>query len=424
MKWTKFYLPAVALLLTACSQTTGEPEIVNEEEENKPELPVLNEREDIRLTRSEEQALASQNAFAFNLFKNKHIVNNEVNDLISPISASTCLGMLANGVEGEALGELVKALLPEGGSLDDLNSLNKTLATALVTVDNSTKLSLANSIWADKNIKLNSNFTAKNADFFNATSQYTDMYSQSGADQINSWVSENTNGLIEKIFNDAPSIDLTLVNTLYFKGSWVNPFDEKDTEKKEFLNADGTRTNTDMMYRKLQGRYADQKDYMAVTLPYGNEAYSFIAVMPSENVGLDSFISGLDTKKWSEIKKSMKDDMNIKVTLPKFNVRYEWKDLKKTLKAMGVEKLFTAKDALTGICDKWLDPGQTTMTQNAVLSVDEKGAEGAAETHIKLATCDNSIPKDPVVNLNRPFIYVIEEQSTGAVLFIGKIDKL
>lgn len=415
-------LIGITLGMAACSQEAYVPDNVKPNEQ-----PALNERTDITLTRAEQQTLSSQNTFAFNLFQTKSALDAETNTLISPISASTCLGMLSNGVTGPALDELLGVLLPEGGSLDDLNALIMTLAPALAEADNSTTLNLANSIWADNHISLKSDFLNRNATYFNASSASIDMFSAAAADMINGWVNETTNGLISRIYNGAPMTDLTLINTMYYKGSWVTPFDAKNTVKTTFRNADGSVSETEMMNVTIsQAFFEENNSYKAVGMPYGNHAYSFYAILPDEGTSLDSFIKTFDSEKWKEIKKALYPTYDVKVSLPKFSVNYSWDDMKATLSAMGVKRLFSDNGSLSGICDKTLDASSMSVKQTSVFSVDEKGAEGASETHIDIFTSSGtpSVPRENIIELNRPFLYLIEEQSTGAIIFIGKFGKI
>ncbi|MDE6009533.1 MAG: hypothetical protein K2G90_10050 [Muribaculaceae bacterium] len=410
-------------LMTGCSNDDEtpypKPKPV-EEPTPKPEPMVIKERMDISLTPQQKEGVMLQNDFAFRLF-NEDKKGNSSNSLISPLSLTMCLSMAANGASEEVRNEIVDNLLPGGGSLDELNSLNKYLVESLSDVDNSSILTLANSAWVDRKFTLLSPFSESIREYYNAESASLNMYSGEATDRINEWVNSTTNGLIPQLFTTAPACDLTLINTMYFNGAWWDPFEEKYTDKGMFSNENGSRKEVDFMNKYNPFNIAITSDYSVLQLPYGNKAFSFYALMPSEGHTLD-----LTAEKWDEIKNGM-CFQEVIISMPKFETEYNVSDMQRKMESAGISKLFNSGDALINTVSPTALGGDLSMVHKTVFKVNEIGAEGAGLTAAFWCTAaldGGETPKTPEIILNRPFIYIVEEQSTGAILFIGAIRNL
>ena len=412
-----FGMLAVGSVLTGCSNddVATEP---NPTPKPAEEPFVLKERKDIALNATQKEGIVMQNDFAFRLFgvDNK---NNTSNSLISPLSLTMCLSMAANGASEEVRDEIVNNFLSNGGSLDELNTLNQYLAEALVDVDNSSTLTLANSAWVDKDYKILSPFADSIKGFYNAESSELDFSSPKAVDKINGWVNETTNGLIPTIFETIPPMSkLILVNTMYFNGAWLSPFMKELTEKSVFNNEDGKAVEVEFMSQTDRFDHVITPDYSVAQLPYGNQAFSFYALMPSEGTTLE-----LTAEKWSDIKKELEMG-KVVISLPKFEIQYEVRESPKKMEKAGLSKLFTTSGALGNTVTPALPEGYVDMIHKTVFKVNEIGAEGAGLTGMgwaELGPEGGETPKTPEIILNRPFIYIVEEQSTGAILFIGAV---
>lgn len=412
----------VAGFLAGCSDS--DDDFYPKKEENPVEEKdpfVLKDRVDIPLNQRQKEGVALQNDFAFRLF-NADAVSNGKNTLISPLSMTMCLSMAANGASEEVRNEIVERLLPNGGSLDDLNNLNKYLASELAEVDNSAILTLANSVWVDKKFSLLAPFQESIKEYYNAESCVLDMLSRQAADRINEWVNTTTNGLIPQLFSGAPSCSLTMINTMYFNGAWWDPFEEELTEKGIFNNEGGTEKEVEFMHKNGNiFNMAITPEYSVLQLPYGNEAFSFYALLPSEGQNMT-----LTAEKWTTIKEGM-HTTTVNISVPKFEVSYEVAKLNTKMRAAGISKLFDAADPLKNTVTPSLSQGSVEMVHKTVFKVNEIGAEGAGLTALLWVTSpgpDFNPAPTPEIVLDRPFIYIVEEQSTGAILFIGAIRNL
>ena len=381
---------------------------------------VLKQRQDIVLNSLQKDGLIAQNDFAFRLF-NIDVASTDKNSLLSPLSITQCISMAANGASEEVRDEIVGNFLPNGGSLDELNALNKYLVESLVDVDNSSILTLANSVWVDNKYNLLTQFSESVQEYYNAESDVLDMYSRQATNRINEWVSSTTNGLIPELFQSAPASDLTLINTMYFNGAWWDPFEKENTEKGIFNNENGNSQEVEFMHKNNIFKIAITSDYSALCLPYGNEAYSFYALLPAEGQSLD-----LTQEKWETIKKDMQSS-RVVISMPKFETEYNVDDLHSKLEKIGMGSLFNTSGALRNTVTPNISDGTVDMVHKTVFKVNEIGAEGAGLTAVIWVTADLSgttPPPPPEIILNRPFIYIVEEQSTGAILFIGAVRNL
>lgn len=407
----------IASLLSSCS---NEEEVPYPKPKPVEEPFVLKDRQDIALNPTQKEGIAMQNDFAFRLF-NADVASTTKNSLISPLSIAQCVSMAANGAAEEVRSEIVGNLLPNGGSLADLNSLNQYLSDALADVDNSSTLTLSNSVWIHNKYSLLSPFSNAIKEYYNAESGVLDMTSQSAADRINSWINSTTNGLIPSLYSKAPGGDMVLINTMYFKGEWTTPFREEVTEKAIFANEDGKSPEVDFMNSYNNYRMVSiNSDYSIAQLNYGNKAFSLYALLPAEGTTL-----ALNAEKWKEIKESM-EKRDVDISLPKFEVEYTVDDMENKMVQAGMNKLFTSGGAFLNTVSPKLDGSQVTMRHKTVFKVNEKGAEGAALSEMGAVTFGpgENVPKRPSIVFNRPFVYIVEEQSTGAILFIGAIRNL
>ena len=223
-----------------------------------------NEYEPIVMTKTETE-LASQGAdFAFRFFRavDKSLQENgglpqEERDeplFVSPLSASFALSMLANGADGETLQELTDALGFSGYSMEEVNAYYKKLAEELPKQDKQSRLALANSLWLDAQFDALATYKGVLTDSYDAEVRQVDM--ATAMDDINNWCSQKTNGLIPEILkkNEA-GLSMLLLNALYFKGEWDEPFDVEDTQEDVFANADGTESRAAFMNKEDWLRY-------------------------------------------------------------------------------------------------------------------------------------------------------------------------
>ena len=417
MMYKKLFLGMAALSLLAACQNDDLPGGGNEYE------PIV-------MTKTETE-LASQGAdFAFRFFRavDKSLQENgglpqEERDeplFVSPLSASFALSMLANGADGETLQELTDALGFSGYSMEEVNAYYKKLAEELPKQDKQSRLALANSLWLDAQFDALATYKGVLTDNYDAEVRQVDM--ATAVDDINNWCSQKTNGLIPKILKENEAgLSMLLLNALYFKGEWDEPFDEEDTREDVFTNADGTESRAAFMNKEDWLRYVQNDLFGMVSLPYGNGAFSLQVLLPHEGVALADCMEALNGDAWADLLNEL-SFMEVDLKLPKLKTDRILDDLRPALEAMGVKKAFAEGTDFSKLSGQSLF---ISLVRQAVsFNMDEKGTEAAAVTAVGGVSA--APPPSPVIDFHvqRPFLLVLTEKSTGCVLFIGKVVKM
>ncbi|MBK5195597.1 MAG: serpin family protein, partial [Proteiniphilum sp.] len=329
--------------------------------------------------------------------------------------------MTLNGAAGDTKTAMQEALLwSDFPDNEAINSYYKKLNEALLKTDPSTRLSIANAIFTNQSVTINTNFINTNQTWYDATVQRVDFSNPATTAVINQWASDHTNGLIKKVIDKTNYNDLMyLLNAIYFKGIWTTEFDVKNTTKKTFTGEDGTIQQVDMMKQKATFSYTEDQTLQMVQLPYGNQAFSMMVLLPKEGKKLKDVLTATrQSDYWSDLKSGLRE-AEVDLFLPRFKTEYS-KYLNEVLTKMGMGVAFTDAADFTGITD--IPARISFVKQDTYISTDESGTEAAAVTTVGMVM--TSMPGEPqsvVFNAERPFIYIIQENSTGAVLFMGAV---
>lgn len=406
-------------LFSGCSDEEEKPEN-NKEEKPAEKIEVVK----IELTTDEKEVCADANDFSYKFFKQISAEEADSNIFVSPLSVQMAFAMVANGANGNTLNELQTALGFDTARTDTLNNYCRKMITQLPTLDKSTKIDIANSIWVDEQMPLNEDFAETNRTIFDAEISNVDMGGKATLNLINDWCNVKTNGCIPRIINELKKeCKVILANALYFKGLWTKVFSEENTKDEEFSNFDGSKSAVPMMQQEEEFAYGETSDYQIATLPYGNGSFVMDIILPKEGISLNNCISGLSKDKMKDVYDQMtKEQLNLK--LPRFELESS-KELIETMRNMGVNDAF-----VSGVADFSRISASPLLyigeaLQRAYIKVNEEGTEAAAVTVIEVVNDALPAPKNTILfHVNRPFALTIRETSTGAVLFMGKIVKL
>ncbi|MBE5957249.1 MAG: hypothetical protein E7254_00090 [Lachnospiraceae bacterium] len=335
------------------------------------------------------------------------------NILVSPTSLNMALGMVANGADDEARAELEKYL---GKTVAE----NNKYSLDLINRKSDVLMSLNNSFWYRKGMLPMDSFKKALSDYYKAETNSTPM-DASTVDDINNWVADKTDDMIKKLV-DTKDVDINtqsiLVNALLFDAKWTRQFDPSDTYDRSFTDFDGKK-NTVSMMNITENIYYENDYATAFEKTYGKEGdYSFIGILPKKSGKFA--LKNLEIKKLLDTKTSNK----VKVGLPKFE--YDWKDtLNETLKKQGLEKIFDRNNLHF---DRILvdDPLYVSkIIQACKIQVGEEGTKAAAATAlIAKDTCIMPVEGLKEVILDRPFAYLIKDNKTGEILFMGKVTSI
>lgn len=381
---------------------------------------IINNSEPLELKAGMEVKVEQDNQFSFELLRQVIATNEtEKNIFISPLSVSIALGMARNGAAGSTLSEIDKALFLDELTNDQINEYYKILLKGLPKVDYSTKINLANSIWYKEGFPIKNDFLKVNAEYFDAEIDELNFDDPNSVNIINDWCAEKTNDLIKEPLNEISADALMyLINAIYFKGSWANPFDPESTYTSFFKNEDGIYYPMDMMQIKDSFEYFEDTNTQYVRLPYGNGSYNMTILLPEENTTVKSVIKDLNTEKWKNIQSNL-TSQELKLFLPKFKVECKF-ELKEAMRNMGMNTAFTNLADFSKISDYQLFISR--IIHSTYCEVNEEGTEAAAVTIIEFE--NTSIPNYPVVLINRPFAFIISEKTTGAIIFASKIGEI
>ncbi len=371
----------------------------------------------IPLKKGMQKRVEQDNAFAFDLFKEVVATTDEKNVFISPLSVSMALGMTWNGAEGATKSGMEAALKLSDMTPDEINEYYQIVLDNLPSVDKSTQLNIANSIWYREGFSIKQPFVEINKEYFKAEIKDLDFSHPSALKTINNWCAKQTNNLIkeplDRITADAM---MYLINAIYFKGIWVNKFDKKHTSDDDFHTEDQKVNRVKMMYQQNGFRYHEDEKAQYLDMPYGNKAFSMTVVLPKEDVSTQEALDAIDAKKWNNIINSHIQE--VKVYFPKFKIEAKY-ILNQVLSNMGMEQAFSRSADFSGITDESLHISR--IIHSTFCDVNEEGTEAAAVTIVEMELTSSPPDNVPIFEANRPFIFMIRENSTGLILFMGKM---
>ena len=357
------------------------------------------------------------NDFALDLFR--QVQDERKSQLVSPISIVYALGMLNNGATGETQAQINRALGFGDAGADSINLFCLKMLRRANRLDSETRVMIANNIYVNQDYQLLPDFVSKARLFYDAEPETRDFADGKTCDVINRWASDHTEGMIDKVLDDSsfdPEAVSYLLNAIYFKGTWTHQFKKELTKRREFYHVGETEEMTycDMMSQEKRFNYAETYDVQALQLPYGNGSFVLTVLLPKTMKGqpLNRLPNVPTSYEWQLLNKQM-SQLEVNVQLPRFETTTDV-DLVPVMQKLGVTKAFTDDAEFSNFC--YRPTCISLMKQAARIKVNEEGTEAAAVTTTGLAT--TSAPT--IFNANHPFLYVISEQQTGAILFIGQ----
>ncbi|WP_437909238.1 serpin family protein [Sorangium sp. So ce327] len=372
-------------------------------------------------------ALADTNAaFAQRLYGKLAATKDKL--FFSPASISTALAMTYAGARGETAAQMAKTLeftLPPEALHPAFAGLLKELA--LATGPKGPELRIANRLWGQAGLPIEPAFQSTTQQHYGAVIELVDFKggSEPARGRINQWVEQQTNGKIKDLMPAGSITGLTrlvLTNAVYFKGKWATPFDKQATKNEPFTVKPGTAPAVPMMRKTLQAGFGKTADASVLELAYEAQSperrLAMVVVLPAQVDGLakvEQRLAAGELKAYVEALHPARVD----VALPRFKMTAEL-ELSATLSALGMPLAFDDKKAdFTGITRA--EPLFISQVRHkAFVEVNEEGTEAAAATGVVVAT--RSAPAQPqVFRADHPFVFLIRDVATGAVLFMGRV---
>ncbi len=372
------------------------------------------------LTPLEKKLVRSSNDFGFNLFKEVAREDSSENIFVSPLSVSMALGMALNGANGETERAMKSTLGFGDMDLQSVDASYKSLIALLLQADPKVIFELANSIWYRNTFQFESSFFDVTRKYFGAEVKGLNFNDPASVNIINQWVDQNTRGKIKKILDYiSPQDVMFLINAIYFKGTWTYQFKKEATQDDDFYLPDGSKITVKMMNQSGTYDYFETDQFQAIDLPYGDGAYSMTIFLPKPNFSLDSLITQLTPQTWS-VWMGQFEKKKGAILLPKFTLKYKIR-LNKALETLGMGIAFDPQRAdFTRISKK----GQLYISyvkHKTFVKVDEEGTEAAAVTVVGFGVVSVGSSEEFVMIVNRPFLCVIREHTSNALIFMGKI---
>lgn len=337
------------------------------------------------------------------------------NVCLAPTSMQQTFSILANGLEDDFRDKVVQAMGFE--SIDELNMENLALLNKLGQDDEYVKVALGNSLWIDKKWgPVKPAYASDMQKYYNATIDMLNIFNNVDSVQnvLNAWAKEMTNNVVSEfpmgIHNDTKMVVAT-INC--YEGKWAYPFNPAHTELQSFYNIDGKTKQVMTMSNTEELNAFVDKELKMLELPYGQGYYSMILVMPTETEKLDSIAANADWWAWHE--KMAKREVSF--TLPRFSINTNWYHIEDLLPELGMPEAM----------ELHLEKAMPKMTQldmihqTVALTVDESGTKAVTISSI---SGDIASANEIYISFNKPFIFAIRENTTGAILFMGKVVKL
>jgi serpin B len=365
----------------------------------------------------------ANNQFAFELYAKFNEQSKDNNIFYSPYSILTALTMTYEGARGKTAEEMRSVLhIPEDPDARRPNFAS--IYNDINKKDKPYKLSTANALWAQKDYRFLEEYIQCVEKYFGGKVTNLDFAgaSEQSRQTINKWVEDQTNNKIKDLI--PPGLlnaytRLVLTNAIYFKGTWVKQFDEKDTREEDFTTSSGKTTKVPMM--RLTGdnakfKYGETDEIQVLEMPYSGDELSMLIILPKAEdlAGVEESLSLEVLAGWQD----MLYEQRVDIFIPKFKFETKY-FIAENLKEMGMPTAFGSTADFSG-----MDGTKALFIQNVVhqafVEVNEEGTEAAAATGVVMGIT-SARPITPVFRADHPFIFMIINNSTGNILFMGRV---
>jgi serpin B len=368
--------------------------------------------------------VTGNNVFAFDLYA--QLRQEKGNLFFSPYSISNALAMTYAGARGETAKQMAQTL-HFGLAQDDLHTAFSELVKHFNKKSPQRKyqLSVANRLWGQKGYTFLPAFLKVTEDQYGAGLDELDFAgaTEKARQTINAWVEKETQDKIKELIKQGvllPDTRLVLTNAIYFKAPWLESFSEKATKEEMFTTAAGDKVKVPMMRKGDRMSYMAEDTFHAVAIPYAGHELSMVVLLPKKVDGLTELERQLTSANLDAWLKKMQP-YQVDLKLPRFKNTSEF-NLKKVLSKMGMALAFADSADFTGMTSQEklkIDE----VIHKAFVDVNEKGTEAAAATAvIMLPTSAVINPKTATFHADHPFLYLIRENQTGSILFMGRVE--
>ena len=363
---------------------------------------------------------AANTGFAFDLLKQISREQPATNIFISPFSVSSVLQMVANGAAGETKVEMQHVLKTAGLPAETLDVAGKDLSQSLNSQTN-VILNLANAIWYQEGFHLKPAFVSDNQNFFLAKLAGVDFGKPESAQTINDWADTSTHGKIKDVVQwpFPPLTRVILANAIYFKGRWDRPFEGRSEDNLFYVLPRGKPKLVPTMWQHGHFNYQQGDGFQAVRLPYAGGHLQMYLFLPDTNSTPEKLLADLNADTWqNKILPRFHDEQGL-LGLPRFKLDYDV-ILNDPLKALGMRQAFAGAADFSAMAEEPLFVSE--VKQKSFVEVNEEGTEAAAVTTVNMKAAGIFRPEKTFeMIVDRPFFFVIADDQTKTILFMGVI---
>ena len=379
----------------------------------------------IQMTAKQKAMVEKSNDFSFNLFREvyrQHQTESQGQKsmFFSPMGATLMMGMMAEGAEGETQREILKTMCLDKATAREVSQMCEVLIDDVPEADRQVTLKIANAIYTNKGYNLKKEFKECMDEYYDADIRSLDFSKTESINAINNWAKDKTNGKIQKIIDRlSPDAVAYILNSIYFNAKWTNQFDREDTKTETFVTESGEARQTEMMNNNAIVACAANDVMSMVCLPYGSgTVWNMYVLLPNEGKTVDDVLNSLNTESWMNVCKGLKN-MRLNLKMPKYSTD-NIIDMKTALAAIGMTKAFSPNAEFGKITDS-KDMYISSMAQRAQINVTEEGTEMVAVSTGDLSSLGGGadIFGNGEFFANRPFVYIVAENNTGAIFFAG-----
>ena len=405
MKKILFLFFVASLMLAACDSS---------DEPNNGKWTLT---KDIDLSLNDIETVDGLNDFSYSMMKEAAAMAEDGDFCVSPLSMSMYLSMFANASNGEIRQEILNAL--NANDVASLNSLNEKLLHYLPYEENGSALLINNRFWLSNRFKVSSDFKSTVGNVFNAGVESVNFTNSNTVPAINRWISDKTNGMIQSFLDKDWDYYMGCVqisaNTVYFKGNWSSRFSERNTVSEVFHGSKGD-AEVNMMHQQITANYAQNENFQYVRKDFkGTNVMELY--LPAEGITVDQILSLL-TPETIDLLRNNEEKYEVTLSLPSFKTSYTL-DTNEVMPRLGIGSFLSVDLSPMGITEM----SKVEFIHKTSFKIDEDGAELAAvsgSSGLVTSTPDFS-EKEVAVEFNRPFVYIIRNQNTNAILMAGVV---
>ena len=371
------------------------------------------------------KVIDANNQFAIDLYRqiNKQSNQSGENIFFSPYSLSTAMAMLYSAAEGETKQQIQNTF--HYPTPDILNPNSAALYNQFNKPNPNYDLSTVNDLWMRQGLSPSQTYLDTVKRYYSGQVNNLDFASrpESSRQTINQTIAKHTKQMIpELLAKDSikPSTAAVLTNAVYFKSEWAQPLNLQGSAQP-FYNADGSISSEVMMYEIAHFDYMENEQVQVVELPYKSNDLSMLIVLPKskEEAAMQKLIANLSTAQINKWQRNLKNQ-EILLSMPKFKLEQSYK-MEAILAEMGMPIAFGSRADYSLFNDEQ-SLAVDSIIHKAVVDVDEKGTEAAAATGIDIMVVSASFSAE--FHADHPFMFMIKDNKTDAILFLGQVNKL